>query len=324
MFRQKKLFEASEKKLEIIFSPQAKPVRSYGFDFWQKLCKTAGTRIIQSGLSNSFCDSYVLSESSLFVWDHRLLMLTCGHASLISALLNLLKKIRLEDLQMMFYQRKNELSPRSQKTSFLDDLNKITKKIDGQAFCFGSPDEHHFYLFHSSMPYQPGTHDQTVEILMYDLEDSIKEVFFNSSSVKDIRQRLGLNQIFKNTQTNDYLFKPYGYSLNGIKGQTGYYTIHVTPQEPGFYVSFETNIKEQPLEEIIHQVVSLFKPVSVDVVVFSSNHLAEYSAPDFFIRSSFFGRKLGCGYYVQFSSFFRPYKHPRPPFNMSDNLQYLK
>ena len=315
MFSKEVIFEASEKKLEIILEPHAKPLRSYGRGFFEHLCRKAGAGIL-SAFSNSFCDSYVLSESSLFVWDHRLLMLTCGKTSLVHALLSLLKKAPPEDVQVLFYQRKNELSPRLQKTSFMDDFQKIRKKIPGQAFCFGSPDEHHFYLFHSFSPCLPARPDRTIEILMYDLDDSVKEVFFKGGGAKEIQQKIPLHRLFKNAQIDDHAFKPRGYSLNGLSGKNGYYAIHVTPQNPGFYVSFETNITEQSLEETIHQVVSLFKPFSVDVVVFSPISLASYCAPDFFIRSSFFSRRLECGYQVQFSSFFRPYKFPRPPFEL--------
>ena len=318
----KKPFEASEKKLEIILAPQALSLRDYDDGFYRKLCRKAGARIL-STYSHSFCNSYVLSESSLFVWDHRLLLLTCGHTSLINALLSLLKKLRPEDVQVLFYQRKNELFPRHQKTSFGEDFHKIRTKIPGKAFCFGSPDEHHFYLFHSLAPYLPQKNDRTVEILMYDLDDSIKDIFFNSASANTIRTQLPIDKIFNNVQIDDYKFHPQGYSLNGIGINNDYYTIHVTPQNPGFYVSFETNIMQFSLEETIHKVVSLFKPVSVDVVVFSSQKLVSYSAPDFFIRSSFFGQHLECGYHVQFSSFFRPYKYPRPPFQVTTTSAIL-
>ena len=86
----KLMFEGSEKKVEVVFSPTREPLRNLSDSFWKKLCNKAQTRVV-SRFSNSFCDSYVLSESSLFVWDHRLLMLTCGGTSLVNATLSLFK-----------------------------------------------------------------------------------------------------------------------------------------------------------------------------------------------------------------------------------------
>ena len=84
------------------------------------------------------------------------------------------------------------------------------------------------------------------EILMYDLEDGVKHIFNDSTSAQEIRRKLNLHNFFKNGSIDDYLFQPKGYSLNGIDGKDLYYTVHATPQEPGFYVSFETNVRDKP------------------------------------------------------------------------------
>ena len=314
----KLMFEGSEKKVEVVFSPTREPLRNLSDSFWKKLCNKAQTRVV-SRFSNSFCDSYVLSESSLFVWDHRLLMLTCGGTSLVNATLFLLKHFKRSDIEFLFYQRKNEFFPYSQKSSFIDDFGKIKRKVNGKAYCFGVPDEHHFYLFHSkndnySPPDQP---DRTIEILMYDLDDHVKNLFFKASSAAEIKNRLGLNQIFKNSEVDDYIFKPVGYSLNGLIGEKHYYTIHVTPQEPGFYVSFETNFTGQSVNEITERVLSIFKPFSFDVIVFSSDEDASFQyKTDFFMQSAYFTRRLDCGYKVSFSSFFTSFKDSRPAYEL--------
>jgi S-adenosylmethionine decarboxylase len=314
----KLMFEGSEKKVEIIFSPMREPLRNLPESFWNKLCHKAQARIV-SRFSNSFCNSYILSESSLFVWDHRLLMLTCGGSSLVNATLSLLKSFRESDIDFLFYQRKNEFFPYSQKSSFMDDFGKIKNRIKGKAYCFGAPDGHHFYLFHSEKEdnYFSKQADRTIEILMYDLDDHIKDIFFKASSASDIRSRLGLDQIFKNGEVDDYIFKPVGYSLNGLIGENQYYTIHVTPQEPGFYVSFETNATEQSANEITEKVLSIFKPFSFDVIVFRSNEVDNFEYKlDSFNRSAYFTRRLSCGYEVSFSSFFTPFKDSRPAYEL--------
>ncbi len=310
------VFEGSEKKLELILSPLREPLRNQPDQFWRKLCQKAETKVV-SHFSNSFCDSYILSESSLFVWDHHLLMLTCGNTSLVSALLSLLKKFKKSDRDLLFYQRKNEFFPYRQKSSFRDDLQKIQKKIKGQAWCFGPPDGHHFYLFHSEGEpvAQP---DRTIEILMYDLDNSVKDLFFQASQAEEIRNHLKLDRIFESAETADHAFEPVGYSLNALMGKKEYYTIHVTPQEPGFYVSFETNKREDGLNDVVEKVLSLFKPLAFDVIVFSNSFQPERLSPSGgFSRSAFFDKNLDCGYKVCFYSFFRPFETARPAFEIS-------
>ena len=309
------LFEGSEKKMEVIFTPTKEPLRNYPDSFWKKLCDKAETRIV-SRFSSSFCDSYILSESSLFVWDHRLLMLTCGQSPLVNSILSLLKKVKKSDIELLFYQRKNEFFPAKQKSSFKEDLERMRKKIKGKAWCFGVPDEHHFYLFHSESESHPRQSDLTIEILMYDLDVHIKKLFFNAAEVSEIKNHLGLDQIFENTQMDDYIFKPMGYSLNALIGDNQYYTIHVTPQDPGFYVSFETNIKEGSVKEITEKVLSLFKPFSFDVIVFSTESHNEEFISESFTRSACFTKNLDCGYKVHFSSFFTPITTARPAFEL--------
>ncbi|MDE0119075.1 MAG: hypothetical protein OXM55_03605 [Bdellovibrionales bacterium] len=315
----KLLFEGSEKKMEIIFSPTREPLRNKPESFWKKLCHKAQAHIV-SRFSNSFCDSYILSESSLFIWDHRLLMLTCGETSLINSILAISRNFKKSDINLLFYQRKNEFFPYKQKTSFMDDLKRIQKKIPGKAYCFGVPDEHHFYLFHSEGGnYSINYTDRTIEILMYDLDDYIKNILFKASSAKEIRKQLGLDYIFENAQVDDYIFKPVGYSLNGLTDQGEYYTIHITPQEPGFYVSFETNIIEISVDKLIQRVLSIFKPFSFDIIVFSSdNSQTEFSkCSKNFICSSNFSRNLECGYHVHFAHFFKPFSASRLAFELT-------
>lgn len=306
------MFEGSEKKLEIILSPTTQPLRNKSTSFWESVCGKANANIV-SRFSNSFCDSYILSESSLFIWDHSLLMLTCGQTSLVNALFYLLKKIKKSDIELLFYQRKNENFPHVQKTYFMQDLPKINKKIEGQAYCFGAPDNHHFYLFHSKSANHIPKY-RTIEILIYDIEDYIKDFFLKATSASDINKQLGLDKIFLGAQIEDYLFKPVGYSLNGLIKEDQYYTIHVTPQEPGFYISFETNVQEGSVTDIVEKVLSIFKPNSFDVIVFSpfttDTKNSEYRQ-HYFIRSAYVTKRLECGYKVSFSSFFTPFINSR-------------
>ncbi|MBW2225356.1 MAG: hypothetical protein JRF54_14320, partial [Deltaproteobacteria bacterium] len=58
------------------------------------------------------------------------------------------------------------------------------------------------------------------------------------------------------------------YSLNAVKGEE-YYAFHITPQEKGSYVSFETNYDFRGhLGSLVGSIVEFFRPRAVDVVTF--------------------------------------------------------
>ena len=121
------MFEGSEKKLELTVHPKSLNFKNWPARFFQSLIKKSGAKCVHQ-MSNSQCTSYLLSESSLFVWDHRLLLITCGQTTLSKAMLYLLKKIGVKNIQACFFQRKNEFFPLRQKTSFYKDVKQIRKK----------------------------------------------------------------------------------------------------------------------------------------------------------------------------------------------------
>jgi len=77
------------------------------------------------------------------------------------------------------------------------------------------------------------THQNKGDIIEYN-----KIVYFKISLAQDYIDQIRLI-ISKYIDTyDDYIFTPYGYSLNAYKG-SGYITIHVTPQSGCSYVSIE-------------------------------------------------------------------------------------
>ncbi|KAG0340895.1 spermidine resistance protein [Podila horticola] len=100
----------------------------------------------------------------------------------------------------------------------------------------------------SSASYLYPSHDQTVEILMTNLNHEAMKRFYQRpddvpGTVGGVRvdQETGLDGLFPQAQLDSFLFTPCGYSANALQ-DGNYYTIHVTPEPVCSYASFETNI----------------------------------------------------------------------------------
>ncbi|MGK0411495.1 MAG: S-adenosylmethionine decarboxylase [Shewanella psychromarinicola] len=264
-------FEGSEKKLEIIVNASAPKLRSLDRTFWVGLVAASNADILSS-ISNEYCDAYLLSESSLFVWDDRLVMLTCGTSSLVESACNCIERLGEQAIAYVCYQRKNEYYAHLQASSFGDDVLRLRHFIAGQAHRMGHLDSHHHYTFTTDKEYQASRFDTTNELLMYHISGPIADYLRgDQQSMVQIGLMLQLEQLFNGFSIDQYLFSPLGYSINGIRG-CEYFTIHITPQENSSYVSVETNIDLTTTQvDIFAELVRLLQPNSCDIIGFNSN-----------------------------------------------------
>ncbi|MDE2292793.1 MAG: hypothetical protein KGL53_11985, partial [Elusimicrobia bacterium] len=198
-----------------------------------------------------------------------------------------------------------------QPTNFLDDARAIGRVLPGRAFRFGEEDEHHVCLFHLDRRFKPDPRDVTLEVLMHGIDERARRAFCRGPehTLEAIHRGTGVRAILEGFQIDDHVFEPFGYSLNALRGPE-YFTIHVTPQAVGSYVSFETNhFFHEDLEGVVSRVLEVFRPASVDVLAFSSQ-LDPVTVPKPYRLRRSVVDELGCGYGVQFLSFFRPQARP--------------
>jgi S-adenosylmethionine decarboxylase len=126
--------------------------------------------------------------------------------------------------------------------------------------------------------------------------------------VTTIREKAGVHKIFEGFEVDDFAFDPCGYSLNALRGKD-YYTIHVTPEEQGSYVSFETNVNlDQKIDQTLHRVLEVFQPNAFDVIVFrpkdQSQKDHEICVPGYNKKTTV-NQALKCGYDVSFTYHYR-------------------
>lgn len=273
--QQEDFFEGTEKLLELWFEstrPGCKSLRLIPRFELDEICKLAECEII-SEMHNESCDSYVLSESSLFVSDNRLILKTCGTTVPLNALDKIMicakKYANQTELTNVFYSRKNFLRPSMQPEvhSSIDDecmhLDKYVK--NGTAYCLGGLRDDRWYLYTCNPPRAYlSKADHTLEIIMQDLDREVMDTFTMEQSVDGYHatKLSGIDKLVpSNTKIDSKLFEPCGYSMNGLIGDTDeYVTIHVTPEPEYSYVSFETNQSQLCLFSQLVKVIATFRP----------------------------------------------------------------
>ncbi|EGV96571.1 S-adenosylmethionine decarboxylase proenzyme [Cricetulus griseus] len=134
---------------------------------------------------------------------------------------------------------------------------------NGAAYCSGSMNSDCWYFYTLDFPEsqvinQP---DQTLEILMSELDPAVMDQFYMKDSVtaKDVTRESGIRDLIPGSVIDATLFNPCGYSMNRMKSDGTYWTIHITPEPEFSYASFETNLN-QTYDDLIRKVVKVFKP----------------------------------------------------------------
>ncbi|KAJ1978681.1 spermidine resistance protein [Dimargaris verticillata] len=221
-------FEGPEKLLEVWFEPSdrcVEPCAAKASDrpgllavpqaCWERMLDLVHCKILHT-LSNQHVDAYLLSESSMFVYPHKLILKTCGTTTLLLAVSELLKiakdYCKFCTVWRLFYSRKNFMFPDRQphphqdwndEVAFLDRCFK-----GGSAYKVGRTNGDHWYLYLTTPGSQPKasgtvpptlresvsdfaptggssdlTHDRdiTVEILMTDLDPAATTHYYESN-----------------------------------------------------------------------------------------------------------------------------------------------
>lgn len=166
-------FEGPEKTMEVQFRKGSGTIpeglRSLSRNKLDAICKAARCTIM-SQISNHYCDAYVLSESSLFVYKNKLIMKTCGTTTLlrcIGTILSYADEMGME-LTWLGYSRKNLFFPTAQQwphssfgdeTKYLDTHPRLQNRLKGVGYIMGPLTGDHWFVYVAN--HEP-TVDETV------------------------------------------------------------------------------------------------------------------------------------------------------------------
>lgn len=292
------VFEGSEKKCELIMAKGTMNLRSLEREFWVGMVDACAATILSS-IHNDTCDAYLLSESSLFVWDDHFLLITCGQTKLVESIVYFLEHMDASMVAQILFQRKNEMMSAMQPSTFEQDVAKLQALVPGVEVSFGKRSSHFTELFHLERNYRPEPNDRTYELLMYGISEASTQFFTQGGLTREmIRSKLRLSEYLDGWELDDFVFEPCGYSLNALKG-THYLTIHMTPESGFSYVSLETNI---PLASLIEIPLAVLEPESFDLVMYQPENMSDVEArasKDYSIVQQQ-TKTIDCGYTVHF------------------------
>uniref|UniRef100_A0A2P2JAB6 S-adenosylmethionine decarboxylase proenzyme n=1 Tax=Rhizophora mucronata TaxID=61149 RepID=A0A2P2JAB6_RHIMU len=286
-------FEGYEKRLELCFSepglftdPQGMGLRTLSRDQLEEILKPAECTIVDS-LSNDHVDSYVLSESSLFVFPYKIVIKTCGTTKLllsIPAILKLAETLSLAACAVR-YTRGSFIFPGAQTfphRSFSEEVAVLEghfHKLGFESFAYmmGSPNEGqkwHVYSASTTNTRSHGGNVYTLEMCMTGLDRGPASVFYktHAASACIMSKDSGIRNILPHSKICDFDFDPCGYSMNAIEGNA-VSTIHVTPEEGFSYASFEAvgyNFEEVSLIQLLERVLVCFEPTDFSVALHSN------------------------------------------------------
>jgi len=297
------VFEGAEKKLEIILDAPVPGLRARHARSWPRVAEAAGAAVL-SHMATDRVDAFLLSESSLFVWDNRILMMTCGRTTPAHALPAILDVVGLHRVGLVFYERKNLLFPEDQPLDFSVEVAGIERYFSGCRRRLGPAGQDHVHVFCAGPGLTVPGEDMTFQLFMHDLPEWSMDAFAQSPSHTRQRDAVmdAIATLLPRMRTDRHFFSPCGFSLNAI-ASADYFTIHVTPQPVGSYASVETNRRDLDYALVVNTLVGALQPGRFSLVVTAAadragvargEHLAAMAMPYIPVRIE--DQDFGCGY----------------------------
>ncbi|XP_039048188.1 S-adenosylmethionine decarboxylase proenzyme-like [Hibiscus syriacus] len=282
-------FEGYEKRLEVSFSDPGFAVDPLGMGLralskvqLDEFLKPAECMVVSS-LSNDHVDSYVLSESSLFVYPYKIIIKTCGTTKLLFAIPAILKLANSLSLSVrtVRYTRGSFIFPKAQPfphRNFYEEvavLDRYFPKLRPyrKAYIMGGSNKTKKWHVYSASA-QMSSHSNavyTLEMCMTGLDRKKASVFYktHASSAALMTENSGIRKILPQSRICDFKFDPCGYSMNSIENDA-ISTIHITPEDNFSYASFEASgydLETLNSTQLVERVLACFKPSEFSVSV---------------------------------------------------------
>ncbi len=243
-------FEPAEKKLELRLAASSPSFRALGSSFWAEVVGRARAEIV-ARRDTEHASAFLLSESSLFVFDRRLVMITCGRSMLVAAALHLVDALGPAAFDALNFQRRRERSPERQRSSFEADAEALRAVLPGGVSTFGAPDSPWLQSFSFRRSgAEPALHTK-LELYMH-------EVLAPDTDISPLVTGFTLDE---------HRFEPEGYSMNAVAGDA-HRSLHLSTTQEGTYVGLDASgLDPLVLEALADRALSAFRPRRWEIVL---------------------------------------------------------
>lgn len=276
------VFEGVEKRIEIHFAvpdTNARGLREVSRSTWDTICEASKCTIIHEEPDACF-DSYILSESSLFVFRDRMMIKTCGTTvplSGVRAIIDAGVSADLEPLRMT-YSRSSFVFPDLQlfPHNDLDTELKYLETMDlgtviSQDTGILGDVESTYWLVHTktfrAAIRTKVSHPVMIDCIMTQLSADTRARYFKDARKEDHHNeeemRASLQSIDESCKIVGKCYDPCGYSCNAHGCADKYFTVHITPEEAFSYASVESTFEETDIAQVegfVERVITAFQP----------------------------------------------------------------
>lgn len=241
-------FEGAEKTLMVEFPKLRASLRDHSDEQWSAILQHASCSILSKiscgdcakKKSRRGCTAFVLSESSLFVYDRRIVLKTCGQTSPIHVLPSLFELAETKSVRAVVYSHPTLVQPGDQPkgyASFEDEAKLLEKHFEGggKKYYLGDADQGVQVYVLNNLPKGAVSDWMQAEVFVRDLDESAMTKFSKGGEV--------MASWWEGAQPDsldEFYFEPYGYSANALTNHF-YTTTHATPQASCSYFSCATN-----------------------------------------------------------------------------------
>lgn len=256
-------YEGTEKRLEICIKDI--DLLQFPDAFWIAMLHQAGAYIL-SEIKTSHCKAYLLSESSLFIWQDKLLLITCGNTHLIKAAQYFQNKVLKENILSLLFHRHQAIQPHLQQSNFSQDSKILMTSLTGNTQHWrGNYQGDLFYFSNKRIPRLP---DNKQILMCHGLQGQFADKLQSGEATKEeIETAISLTRFFPQLQVDQYIFKPKGYSSNAVY-ENDYLTIHLTPEISSTYISVETSYINKSADDFFTHLQQLFTPKQSNLMCF--------------------------------------------------------
>ena len=270
------VFEGCEKRLELQFEQRGGgTMRAHSVSTWIDVVAAAGAVVLSHTQELEF-DAYVLSESSLFVYDGCVVLITCGQTRIFAAIAGVLELARSSQMALstLCYSHRDFAMPQLQPPehqSAQGEREALTRLFsDGFYSTLGAQQPRQWHAFTCARLAR--TDRPLLAVYMEGIPQHVCARFGQASplaSGADMARCAGVDASLAayGRCIDAHAFSPCGLSVNGAMHEGGgHWTLHVTPEHANTYVSFEAVAGRQCHPGLVRALLALFEPAAACVL----------------------------------------------------------